>query len=94
MPPIRNVFFAVQQIIAERLGVEEGRVRPEADLVDDFGVDSLGRADLVLAFEEAFEINILGEEASKMSTVLDAFVAVQKRMRDGAQSSAAGPEAY
>jgi acyl carrier protein len=62
----------VKQIIVEQLGVDEGEVTPNASFVDDLGADSLDTVELVMAFEEAFEIEIPDEEAEKIRTVKDA----------------------
>ncbi len=59
----------VKKIIAENLGVEEDEVVPEASFVDDLGADSLDTVELVMAFEEAFEIEIPDEDAEKILTV-------------------------
>jgi len=48
----------VKQIIVEQLGVDEGEVTPSASFVDDLGADSLDTVELVMAFEEAFDIEI------------------------------------
>ncbi len=62
----------VKQIIVEQLGVEESEVTPTASFVDDLGADSLDTVELVMAFEEAFEIEIPDEDAEKIRTVKDA----------------------
>ena len=62
----------VKQIIVEQLGVDESEVTPTASFVDDLGADSLDTVELVMAFEEAFEIEIPDEEAEKIRTVKDA----------------------
>jgi acyl carrier protein len=62
----------VKQIIVEQLGVDEGEVTPNASFVDDLGADSLDTVELVMAFEEAFDIEIPDEEAEKIRTVKDA----------------------
>jgi len=62
----------VKQIIVEQLGVDEGEVTPNASFVDDLGADSLDTVELVMAFEEAFEIEIPDEDAEKIRTVKDA----------------------
>jgi len=59
----------VKKIIAEQLGVEEDDVVPEAKFVEDLGADSLDTVELVMAFEEAFEIEIPDEKAEKLLTV-------------------------
>ena len=62
----------VKQIIVEQLGVDEGEVTQNASFVDDLGADSLDTVELVMAFEEAFEIEIPDEDAEKIRTVGDA----------------------
>ena len=59
----------VKQIIVEQLGVDENEVTPTASFVDDLGADSLDVVELVMAFEEAFEIEIPDEDAEKIGTV-------------------------
>jgi acyl carrier protein len=71
----------VKQIIVEQLGVDEAEVTPGANFVDDLGADSLDTVELVMAFEEAFEIEIPDEEAEKIRTVKDAVDYVQKHAK-------------
>ncbi len=68
----------VKQIIVEQLGVDEGEVTPTASFVDDLGADSLDTVELVMAFEEAFGIEIPDEDAEKIATVKDAVEFIQK----------------
>jgi len=67
----------VKQIIVEQLGVDESEVTPTAHFVDDLGADSLDIVELVMAFEEAFEIEIPDEDAEKILTVQNAIDYVQ-----------------
>jgi acyl carrier protein len=62
----------VKQIIVEQLGVDENQVEPSASFVDDLGADSLDIVELVMAFEEAFDLDIPDDEAEKIKTVKDA----------------------
>ncbi len=62
----------VKQIIVEQLGVDETEVTPNASFVDDLGADSLDTVELVMAFEEAFDIEISDEDAEKIRSVQDA----------------------
>ncbi len=62
----------VKQIIAEKLGVSEDKIGPNASFVDDLGADSLDQVELIMAFEDAFEVEIPDEDAEKMRTVKDA----------------------
>ncbi len=68
----------VKQIIVEQLGVDEGEVTPTASFVDDLGADSLDTVELVMAFEEAFGIEIPDEDAEKIATVKDAIAYIEK----------------
>jgi len=62
----------VKAIIVENLGVAEEEVTPEASFVDDLGADSLDTVELVMAFEEEFDLEIPDEDAEKIITVKDA----------------------
>jgi acyl carrier protein len=62
----------LKQIIVEQLGVDEAEVTSSASFVDDLGADSLDIVELVMAFEEAFDIEIPDEDAEKIKTVKDA----------------------
>jgi acyl carrier protein len=75
-----NVAEKIKQIVSEQLGVDEGEVTPTASFVDDLGADSLDTVELVMAFEEAFEIEIPDEEAEKIRTVQDAISYVEKKV--------------
>ena len=62
----------VKSIVVEQLGVKESEVTLKARFVEDLGADSLDVVELVMAFEEAFDIEIPDEDAEKMRTVGDA----------------------
>jgi len=62
----------VKEIIVEQLGVDEAQVAAEASFIDDLGADSLDTVELVMDFEEKFDIEIPDEDAEKMRTVGDA----------------------
>jgi acyl carrier protein len=70
----------VKQIIAEKLGVSEDKIVPTASFVDDLGADSLDQVELIMAFEDAFDIEIPDEDAEKLRTVKDAFDYMGKKM--------------
>ena len=59
----------VKKIIVDQLGVEEDLVTPEASFVDDLGADSLDTVELVMEFEDEFEISIPDEDAEKIQSV-------------------------
>jgi acyl carrier protein len=71
----------VKQIIVEQLGVDEAEVTPNASFVDDLGADSLDTVELVMAFEEAFEIEIPDEDAEKIRTVQDAITYIDQHAK-------------
>ena len=62
----------VKEIIVEQLGVEEDEVLPAAKFIEDLGADSLDTVELVMAFEEEFDLEIPDEDAEKIATVGDA----------------------
>jgi acyl carrier protein len=59
----------VKKIIVEQLGVDESEVTPDAHFIDDLGADSLDTVELILSFEEEFDISIPDEDAEKLETV-------------------------
>jgi acyl carrier protein len=70
----------VKQIIVEQLGVDEAQVDSNASFVDDLGADSLDIVELIMAFEEAFDLDIPDEEAEKIATVKDAIDYIEGKM--------------
>lgn len=66
-----DIFEKVKGIIADQLSVEEEKIKTESSFVDDLGADSLDTVELVMAFEEEFEIEIPDEDAEKIKTVQD-----------------------
>ncbi len=68
----------VKAIIVEELGVEADKVTWEASFVDDLGADSLDTVELVMAFEEEFDVEISDEDAEQMRTVGDAISYLDK----------------
>ena len=71
----------VKRIIKEQLDVDEKDIKPESSFIDDLGADSLGLVELVLAFEEAFEIDIPDEDTEKISSVQDAIDYIEKHAK-------------
>jgi acyl carrier protein len=65
-------------IIVEQLSVEKDKVVANASFVDDLGADSLDLVELIMAMEEAFDIEIPDEDAEKIATVQDALDYVKK----------------
>ncbi|MBM7715635.1 acyl carrier protein [Siminovitchia sp. FSL H7-0308] len=67
-----DVMERVTKIIVDRLGVEESKVTLEASFRDDLGADSLDVVELVMEFEDEFDMEISDEDAEKIATVGDA----------------------
>ena len=59
----------VTNIIVDKLSVEESRAVPEASFLDDLGADSLDTVELIMEFEEEFDLEIPDEDAEKITTV-------------------------
>ncbi|MBD3224953.1 MAG: acyl carrier protein [Caldithrix sp.] len=70
----------VKEIIVDQLGVDESQVTPEASFIDDLGADSLDTVELVMAFEDKFDIEIPDEEAEKMRTVGEAIQHLKEKL--------------
>ena len=68
----KSIEERVKEIICEQLGVEENEVAPQAKFIEDLGADSLDTVELVMAFEEEFDLEIPDEDAEKITTVGDA----------------------
>ena len=62
----------VKSIVVEELAVDEGEVTAEASFIDDLGADSLDVVELIMAFEEEFELEIPDEDAEEIATIQDA----------------------
>jgi acyl carrier protein len=73
-----DIAARVKKIVVEHLGVEEAKVQPEANFIDDLGADSLDTVELVMAFEEEFGVEIPDEAAEKIQTVQDAITYIQQ----------------
>jgi len=69
----------VKEIIAKQLGVDIEKVTMEASFVEDLGADSLDTVELVMAFEEAFNIEIPDEDAEKILKVQDAITYIEDK---------------
>jgi acyl carrier protein len=69
----------VKEIIVEQLSVNPDDVTPEAKFLEDLGADSLDIVELVMAFEEEFELDIPDDEAEKIRTVGDTVAYIQAK---------------
>ena len=68
----------IKKIIVNRLGVDESKITENSSFIDDLGADSLDIVELIMAFEEEFDIEIPDKDAEKMKTVGDAIKYLNK----------------
>ena len=64
-----NTLEKVTEIIIDKLGVDKSKITPEAKFIDDLGADSLDTVELIMQFEEEFNLEIPDEDAEKITTV-------------------------
>jgi len=76
------VLDRVKKIIAEQLGIDEEDITPDASFTDDLGADSLDLVELVMAFEDSFDIEIPDEDAENIKTVADAVNYIQSKIEE------------
>ena len=69
----------VKEIISQQLDVDVAQIKEESQFIEDLGADSLAIVELVLAFEEQFEIEIPDEDTEKIRTVGDAIKYIESR---------------
>lgn len=67
----------ISDIIVERLGIKESKIKPEASFVDDLGANSLDLVELIMELENSFSIIISDEDADKLKTVGDVFTYIE-----------------
>jgi len=76
-----STFDRVEKVVVDQLEVSEEEVTPTASFVDDLGADSLDQVELIMAFEEEFEIEIPDEDAEKIATVADAVNYIEEKTK-------------
>ena len=64
-----NTLDKVKEIVVDKLGVDSSKITLEAKFIDDLGADSLDTVELIMQFEEEFEIEIPDEDAEKITSV-------------------------
>ena len=69
----------VKKIVVDHLGIDESKVTPESKFIDDLGADSLDTVELVMAFEEKFNIEIPDDAAETILTVQDAINFIENK---------------
>ncbi|MFM9840397.1 MAG: acyl carrier protein [Cyclobacteriaceae bacterium] len=78
---MQDVEKKVTAILIEKLGVPDSQITPDASFVKDLGIDSLDYAELVMEFEQTFDIKIPDDDAEKMQTIGEAVVYIQSKLK-------------
>ena len=76
-----DVTAKVKEIIVEELGVDASEVTPEAKFIEDLGADSLDTVELIMKFEEEFDLEIEDDEAEKLTTVGEAISFLKSKVQ-------------
>ena len=74
-----DISSKVKKIVADHLGIDEAKVTEESSFIDDLGADSLDTVELVMAFEEEFNVEIPDDAAETIQTVGDAISFLEKQ---------------
>lgn len=80
MHNLESVQKKVTDIITERLGIPKSEVTPDASFVRDLGIDSLDYAELVMEFEQTFDIKIPDDDAEHMNTIASAVDYIMRKI--------------
>ena len=70
----------VRDILVEKLGIPETEITPDANFIKDLGIDSLDYAELVMEFEQTFNIKIPDSDAENLTTIRDAVSYIDKKL--------------
>lgn len=78
----KSIEERVKEMIVEQLGVNPEQVTPKAKFIEDLGADSLDTVELVMAFEEEFNVEVPDEEAEKLQTVGDVVRYIEEHVEE------------
>ncbi len=84
MPTREEIEASVIQIVCDQMGVSRDKVTMETSFVNDLGADSLDTVELVMEFEDEFELNIPDDHAEKIQTVGDAVKYIEEKITNKA----------
>ena len=73
-------YIRMKEIIINKLGVDEKKITKEAKFVDDLGADSLDTVEIIMDFEEEFDVEIPDEDAEKLTTIQSALDYINSRL--------------
>ncbi len=76
-----DVSAKVARILIDKLGIAESEISPEANLVKDLGIDSLDYAEIVMDFEQTFDIRIPDDDAEKLATIGAAVKYIENKLK-------------
>lgn len=79
---MHNVSAEVARILIEKLGIAESEINPDTNFVKDLGIDSLDYAEIVMDFEQTFDIRIPDEDAEKLSTIGAAVSYIESKLKE------------
>ena len=71
----------VKEIVSQQLDVDIAEVKPEAQFIEDLGADSLDTVELVMAFEEEFDITVPDEDAEKLTSVGEVIAYIEEQSK-------------
>jgi len=78
---MQDVQKRITAILIDKLGINESEITPDASFVKDLGIDSLDYAELVMEFEQTFDIKIPDDDAEKMQTIGQAVSYIQSKLK-------------
>lgn len=78
---MQDVQKRITAILIDKLGINESEITPDASFVKDLGIDSLDYAELVMEFEQTFDIKIPDDDAEKMQTIGQAVAYIQGKLK-------------
>lgn len=76
-----SIADSVKEIVSQQLDIEIADIKGESQFIEDLGADSLAVVELVLAFEEQFDIDIPDEDTERIRTVDDAIKYIEEKMK-------------
>jgi acyl carrier protein len=78
---MQDVKKKIASILVEKLGIPESEITSDASFVKDLGIDSLDYAELVMEFEQVFDIKIPDDDAEKMQTIGEAVSYIESKLK-------------